>query len=138
MIRRGSLINMRRITKSRLYRFQRGLTIEYAMVMIVLVAAFIVAILTTVTTTSREVKSYRNYAERKMFADELGRCFIENRTQNADHDLAAEFGDNDMGITWTEEGQTLIVRYGPTIVLLVELERADGEWKVVTYRYGVL
>ena len=46
-------------------RWKRALTIEYAIVMMVLVAAFSAAVLTTATLTSQSADSYRDYTEKK-------------------------------------------------------------------------
>ena len=45
-------------------RAKRGLTIEYVLVMMALVAAFIVLVLTTVSLTSERAGAYREYIER--------------------------------------------------------------------------
>jgi len=129
---------MKNVIEPRRRNGQSGLTIEYVLVMLTLVSAFLVVIFTTVALTSRQAQDYREYVERKEVTDGLGRSFIETYTLGASHDLEAEFGGNDVGIDWTVDGTTLTVRHNAEIVLVVELAERDGEWKVVTYRYGAM
>ena len=62
---------------------KRGLTIEYVLVMMALVAAFIVLVLTTVSLTSERAGAYREYIERKALLDDIGQSFIDARGRNA-------------------------------------------------------
>ena len=119
-------------------RAKRGLTIEYVLVMMALVAAFIVLVLTTVSLTSERAGAYREYIERKALIDDIGRSFIDARLAGETPDLEAEFSDNGKNLQWIISGNSLIVKSLKKIELVVELARVDGALKVVTYRYGVL
>ena len=110
---------------------KRGLTIEYVLVMMALVAAFIVLVLTTVSLTSERAGAYREYIERKALLDDIGQSFIDAR-------LAGETPDNEENFQWIVSGDSLIVKSLKKIELVVELARVDGALKVVVYRYGVL
>ena len=119
-------------------RAKRGLTIEYVLVMMALVAAFIVLVLTTVSLTSERAGAYREYIERKALIDDIGQSFIDARLAGETPDLEAEFSDNGENLQWIISGNSLIVKSLKKIELVVELARVDGALKVVTYRYGVL
>lgn len=119
-------------------RAKRGLTIEYVLVMMALVAAFIVLVLTTVSLTSERAGAYREYIERKALIDDIGRSFIDARLAGETPDLEGEFSDNGENLQWIISGNSLIVKSLKKIELVVELARVDGALKVVIYRYGVL
>ena len=116
---------------------KRGLTIEYVLVMMALVAAFIVLVLTTVSLTSERAGAYREYIERKALLDDIGQSFIDARLAGETPDLDA-FSDNEENFQWIVSGDSLIVKSLKKIELVVELARVDGALKVVVYRYGVL
>ena len=114
---------------------KRGLTIEYVLVMMALVAAFIVLVLTTVSLTSERAGAYREYIERKALLDDIGQSFIDARLAGETPDA---FSDNEENFQWIVSGDSLIVKSLKKIELVVELARVDGALKVVVYRYGVL
>ena len=116
---------------------KRGLTIEYVLVMMALVAAFIVLVLTTVSLTSERAGSYREYIERKALLDDIGQSFIDARLAGETPDLDA-FSDNEENFQGIVSGDSLIVKSLKKIELVVELARVDGALKVVVYRYCVL
>lgn len=128
---------MKNITKFK--HGQRGIAIEYVMIMLVLATLLIGAIFTAAVLSLKQAENYRDYFERKDLIDSLGRCFVENYTLNLDRDLQSTFGDNEYGITWQEENNdTLVVRCGETVQLIVKMEFQNESWKVVVYRYGTL
>lgn len=130
-------IVMKNITKFK--HGQRGIAIEYVMIMLVLATLLIGAIFTAAVLSLKQAENYRDYFERKDLIDSLGRCFVENYTLNLDRDLQSTFGDNEYGITWQEENNdTLVVRCGETVQLIVKMEFQNESWKVVVYRYGTL
>lgn len=117
---------------------RKGLTIEYVLVMMALVAAFIALILTTATAGAEKAGAYRQYVERKAVIDEIGRAYVSNKTEGTSIDLNETFGDNEHNLSWTESSTTLIVRRGSNIELYVELERIDGVLTLTVWRYGLI
>lgn len=124
-------------------RWKRALAIEYAIVMMVLVAAFSAAVLTTATLTSQSADSYRDYTEKKRYLDSVGAAYIANRCDGASYDLDAIEGGEPFGYYLEQYSDTLYVRSGASvdsIDLFISLQDTDGDGKleVVRYIYGML
>lgn len=117
---------------------KKGLTIEYVLLMMALVAVFIVVILLSVTVGTDKADKYREYLERKSFLDDIATSFISNKQGKTAIDLAQKYGDNDFGFQWTESGNDLVVRIGQVVHLIVSVANVGGEVQVVTYQYGLL
>lgn len=122
-------------------RGSKGLTIEYVLILLVLVAAMIVAIVTVTAVSSKHVSDYRYYVEEKMLLDEIGSAFISKKVNRESVDLDEKFGDRaqEYHIAWTESGSSLTVRNDFTreVLLYVELATVDGQLQPVIYRYGL-
>ena len=117
---------------------KKGLTIEYVLIMMALVAGFVVIILLAAGQGTDNATEYRDYLERKAFLDDIAGTFISNKQGKTDIDLSAEFGDNEYGYQWTVSGNDLIVKIGQVVHLVVSVQNVGGEVKVVTYRYGLV
>ena len=122
-------------------RFARALTIEYAIVMMTIVAAFAGLVLTMATVTSDNVSDYRDYVERKAFVDEAADTYIRARAAGEEADLDALYGDNEWNLRFLVSDDTLTVLHGEshaTVVLTVRLDDADGDGtsEPVVYVYG--
>lgn len=121
----------------------RALTIEYAIVMMTIVAAFAGLILTTATVTSDNVSGYRDYVERKAFLDDVADAYIRSYCGgDGQIDLEALYGDNGYNFHFTYSADALYVRQGTehgTVELSVRLADADGDGvrEPVAYVYGV-
>ncbi len=129
--------------KNLLRRFRRALTIEYAIVMMTLVAAFVALILTTASVTGEKASGYRKYTERKSFLDEVARTYIESYCGGeGDVRLEELYKDNDYNFSFTYSQDELYVRQGSehaTIELYVALADVDGDGvrEPVRYVYGL-
>lgn len=122
-------------------RFARALTIEYAIVMMTIVAAFAGLVLTMATVTSDNVADYRDYVERKAFVDEAADTYIRARAAGEEADLDALYGGNEWNLRFLSTDDTLTVLHGEshaTVVLTVRLADADGDGtpEPVMYVYG--
>lgn len=115
---------------------KRGLTIEYAVLMMVLSVAFIALVLTTASVYNKNAASYQNYAERKQYLDEIGNAYVSAKGAKGCLD---DFVDNKYNYFWRDfDKYDLIVLQGDLelneIVLRIHLNQ-DGT--VTLYRYGV-
>lgn len=124
-------------------RFAHALTIEYAIVMMTIVAAFAGLVLTMATVTSGNVSDYRDYVERKAFIDEAADTYIRARAAGEEADLDALYGGNEWNLRFLSTDDTLTVLHGEshaTVVLTVRLADADGDGTLepVAYVYGML
>ncbi len=122
-------------------RFAHALTIEYAIVMMTIVAAFAGLVLTMATVTSDNVSDYRDYVERKAFVDEAADTYIRARAAGEEADLDALYGGNEWNLRFLSTDDTLTVLHGEshaTVVLTVRLADADGDGtpEPVVYVYG--
>lgn len=122
-------------------RFAHALTIEYAIVMMTIVAAFAGLVLTMATVTSGNVSDYRDYVERKAFIDEAADTYIRARVAGEEADLDALYGGNEWNLRFLSTDDTLTVLHGEshaTVVLTVRLADADGDGtpEPVMYVYG--
>lgn len=122
-------------------RFAHALTIEYAIVMMTIVAAFAGLVLTMATVTSGNVSDYRDYVERKAFIDEAADTYIRARAAGEEADLDALYGSNEWNLRFLSTDDTLTVLHGEshaTVVLTVRLADADGDGtpEPVMYVYG--
>lgn len=122
-------------------RFAHALTIEYAIVMMTIVAAFAGLVLTMATVTSGNVSDYRDYVERKAFIDEAADAYIRARAAGEEADLDALYGGNEWNLRFLSTDDTLTVLHGEshaTVVLTVRLADADGDGtpEPVMYVYG--
>lgn len=122
--------------RKRISRFKHALTIEYAIVMMALVAAFVGLILITAQLTVSNATHYRTYTEQKAALDEIGDEFIRQVTEGEPVDLS-EFSENDYNFTFqiSDDERTLTVHRGntSTVALIVALDEDGG---LITYRYG--
>lgn len=114
-------------------RLRRGLTIEYAIVLMALVAAFVGLILITARLTTESAVQYRTYTERKAYLDEIGDGFLrEPETFDAEEYAGNEFG---FTVTVSEDRRTLTVtRTDSSSVALRVMVDAEGE--CLQYSYG--
>lgn len=114
-------------------RLRRGLTIEYAIVLMALVAAFVGLILITARLTTESAVQYRTYTERKAYLDEIGDGFLrEPETFDAEEYAGNEFG---FTVTVSEDRLTLTVtRTDSSSVALRVMVDAEGE--CLQYSYG--
>ena len=122
-------------------RFAHAITIEYAIVMMTIVAAFAGLVLTMATVTSGNVSDYRDYVERKAFIDEAADTYIRARAAGEEADLDALYGGNEWNLRFLSTDDTLTVLHGEshaTVVLTVRLADADGDGtpEPVMYVYG--
>lgn len=116
-------------------RLRRGLTIEYAIVLMALVAAFVGLILITARLTTESAVQYRTYTERKAYLDEIGDGFLrEPETFDAE-----EYAGNEFGFTVTvavsEDGRTLTVTRTDSSSVALRV-RVDAEGECLQYSYG--
>ena len=125
-------------------RFVRGLTIEYVIVLMTIIAAFAGAMLTIAGLSGDSAKEYTEYTERKRYLDAVGTAYIGNRCGTGeDVPLSAIPGGEAYGYSIEEYADTLYVRRGNTpdlVDLYVKLADADGDGTLepVAYVYGML
>ena len=114
-------------------RLRRGLTIEYAIVLMALVAAFVGLILITARLTTESAVQYRTYTERKAYLDEIGDGFLrEPETFDAEEYAGNEFG---FTVTVSEDRLTLTVTRTDSSSVALRV-RVDAEGECLQYRYG--
>lgn len=116
-------------------RSMRALTIEYAILMMLIVTAFIGLILTSAMLSTDSSAGYTDYVDCKMFLDRAGETY------------AAAFGaegcldkleNNAYGCTFKYNETQLTVMRDGECVLTVTLgdADADGLTEITAYRYG--
>lgn len=114
-------------------RLRRGLTIEYAIVLMALVAAFVGLILITARLTTESAVQYRTYTERKAYLDEIGDGFLrEPETFDAEEYAGNEFG---FTVTVSEDWRTLTVTRTDSSSVALRV-RVDAEGECLQYSYG--
>jgi len=118
------------------HSYKRGLTIEYVLVMMFIIIAFIAVMLTTMTFSSEKAGEYREYIDQKQFLDNMADTFIAKK-QGKDVSLE-KFNNNEFGFTWREEGNTLIVLWDRIVMLQVEVSDLNGIKQPVLYIYGII
>lgn len=133
---------------------QRGATIGYAVVFMVIVTAFIAMILTLGTQSVKLADRYDNYTNEKLLLDEIGAAATsayqgktEAETAEA-RDLSAAFAEK-LPAGWTIEERTdassaetpathtVTVKRGDGVRLLVRFAaQSDGTYLLTQYTYG--
>lgn len=130
---------MRKETKRRL---QRGLAMEYALVMILIVTTLGGLILMLAQLTVRSADEYADYTESKLFLDEVGSAAIEKYAEGKEIDLSQyEEGAAAFGYTLretTEENPTVTVLNGRQVLLYIQFGKSNdnaGSYKLTWYCY---
>lgn len=116
-------------------KFSRAFTIEYAIVLMVIVIAFTGLLLTLAIVTNNYSKAYQEYLEYKRDLDSLGEAFLGGESiEDLKQSASSLLSQHDLSIDETEAG-TLIIRHGTngTVALTVQLSSDGG---VVRYIYG--
>lgn len=120
---------------------RRALTIEYAVVMMVLVAAFVGLLLTVSALAGESSADYREYTDRKRFIDSAAQVFIDAQGGPAS---VEPFADNEYSIVFSATSSEFVAResgLGGYVLLRVVLETedsdGDGVRAVISYVYGL-
>lgn len=119
-------------------KLKRALTIEYVIILMVIVTAFVAVILTSATVFTGYSVDYQNYSESKRFLDEIGTAYIEGQGASGCLD---EYSDNEYNYNFEYTSTYLLVRWGTeksTVELHIELADTDGDGvkEAVSYVYG--
>ncbi len=117
-------------------KFSRAFTIEYAIVLMVIVIAFTGLLLTLAMVTNNYSKAYQEYLEYKRDLDALGDSFISGESSIEKLRDSALLAEHDLTIDAASvESEMLIIRHGTngTVALTVQLSSDGG---VVRYIYG--
>ena len=119
----------------------RGITIEYAVVMMLLAVAFVGLLLTLAMESGEQAGEYYDYIERKALLDDAASAFIGAQGRVGCTD---EFTDNAFGVIFSVSYTEFVARekgLGGSVLLRVVLERedsdGDGVRAVVSYIYGL-
>lgn len=129
--------------KKFIQKLKKGLTIEYAIVMMALVAAFVGVVLTTASAASNTAGDYRRYSERKSYIDRIGDAYIRKYCRGETYIDMAEFNKNDYNLHFSESNESLVVYWGSersTVELMIRLgndANGDGLPELFSYVYGV-
>lgn len=117
---------------------KRGFAIEFVLIAMVLAAGLVVVILTSATLTLRTARFQNTYIEKKQFLDEVAGAFIMQIRQNGEiDDFTLQYEENPYDFEFDVKNMSLTVKQNSRIVLLVELQEIDAEYKLVTYQYGM-
>lgn len=114
----------------------RAFTIEYAIVLMVIVIAFTGLLLSLAMVTNNYSKAYEEYLEYKRDLDALGDSFIGGESTVEELRGSALLAEHDLTIDDASvDAETLIVRHGTNgkVALTVQLS-SDGA--VIRYIYG--
>ena len=117
-------------------KFSRAFTIEYAIVLMVIVIAFTGLLLTLAIVTNNYSRAYEEYLEYKRDLDALGDSFISGESSIEKLRDSALLAEHDLTIDDASvDAETLIVRHGTNgkVALTVQLS-SDGA--VIRYIYG--
>lgn len=132
---------MKKLRKAPRRGAARGLTIEYAVIMMVLAVAFVALLLTLALEAGGQSRDYYDYIGRKELLDGAASAFIGEQGRVG---CADGFADNEYGVVFSVSYTEFIAResgLGGNVLLRVELERydsdGDGVRAVVSYIYGL-
>lgn len=117
-------------------KLSRAFTIEYAIVLMVIVIAFTGLLLSLAMVTNNYSKAYEEYLEYKRGLDALGDSFIGGESTVEELRGSALLAKHDLTIDDASvDAETLIVRHGTNgkVALTVQLS-SDGA--VIRYIYG--
>lgn len=117
-------------------KLSRAFTIEYAIVLMVIVIAFTGLLLSLAMVTNNYSKAYEEYLEYKRDLDTLGDSFIGGESTVEELRGSALLAEHDLTIDDASvDAETLIVRHGTNgkVALTVQLS-SDGA--VIRYIYG--
>lgn len=117
-------------------KLSRAFTIEYAIVLMVIVIAFTGLLLSLAMVTNNYSKAYEEYLEYKRDLDALGDSFIGGESTVEELRGSALLAEHDLTIDDASvDAETLIVRLGTNgkVALTVQLS-SDGA--VIRYIYG--
>ncbi len=117
-------------------KLSRAFTIEYAIVLMVIVIAFTGLLLSLAMVTNNYSKAYEEYLEYKRDLDALGDSFIGGESTVEELRGSALLAEHDLTIDDASvDAETLIVRHGTNgkVALTVQLS-SDGA--VIRYIYG--
>ena len=117
-------------------KLSRAFTIEYAIVLMVIVIAFTGLLLSLAMVTNNYSKAYEEYLEYKRDLDALGDSFIGGESTVEELCGSALLAEHDLTIDDASvDAETLIVRHGTNgkVALTVQLS-SDGA--VIRYIYG--
>ncbi len=117
-------------------KLSRAFTIEYAIVLMVIVIAFTGLLLSLAMVTNNYSKAYEEYLEYKRDLDALGDSFIGGESTVEELRGSALLAKHDLTIDDASvDAETLIVRHGTNgkVALTVQLS-SDGA--VIRYIYG--
>ncbi len=115
--------------------FSRAFTIEYAIVLMVIVIAFTGLLLSLAMVTNNYSKAYEEYLEYKRDLDALGDSFISGESSIEELRGSALLKEHDLTIDDASvDAQMLIVRHGTNGTVALTVQLSSGA--VVRYIYG--
>lgn len=120
-------------------KFSRAFTIEYAIVLMVIVIAFTGLLLSLAMVTNNYSKAYQEYLDYKRDLDALGDSFISGESTVEELRKSALLAEHDLTIDAASvEDEMLIIRHGTNgaVALTVQLSSDDEGVRVVRYIYG--
>lgn len=120
-------------------KFSRAFTIEYAIVLMVIVIAFTGLLLSLAMMTNNYSKAYQEYLDYKRDLDALGDSFISGESTVEELRNSALLAEHDLTIDAASvEDEMLIIRHGTNgaVALTVQLSSDDEGVRVVRYIYG--
>lgn len=120
-------------------KFSRAFTIEYAIVLMVIVIAFTGLLLSLAMVTINYSKAYQEYLDYKRDLDALGDSFISGESSIEKLRDSALLAEHDLTIDAASvEDEMLIIRHGTNgaVALTVQLSSDDEGVRVVRYIYG--
>ncbi len=120
-------------------KFSRAFTIEYAIVLMVIVIAFTGLLLSLAMVTNNYSKAYQEYIDYKRDLDALGDSFISGESTVEELRNSALLAEHDLTIDAASvEDEMLIIRHGTNgaVALTVQLSSDDEGVRVVRYIYG--
>lgn len=116
-------------------KFSRAFTIEYAIVLMVIVIAFTGLLLSLAMVTNNYSKAYEEYLEYKRDLDALGDSFISGESSIEELRGSALLAEHDLTIDDASvDAQMLIVRHGTNGTVALTVQLSSGA--VVRYIYG--
>lgn len=120
-------------------KFSRAFTIEYAIVLMVIMIAFTGLLLSLAMVTNNYSKAYQEYLDYKRDLDALGDSFISGESTVEELRNSALLAEHDLTIDAASvEDEMLIIRHGTNgaVALTVQLSSDDEGVRVVRYIYG--
>ena len=115
----------------------KGVAIEYALLLMVIITAFLVTLFTTIQLYIDRSDKYSAYVDRKVFLDRIGDAIIENRVKGATNDINSMMQDNKFRLSYNDYSSYVLITRDSKVMLMITFGTEGGKTVVKSYTYGI-